>query len=179
MGKHTIRQANKNDIVSLAVLAVETYVLAFGESFTSEELAQQLEAHLSEKSVKNYITKDVVLLAEVENKLLGYIHLSEMYIDVETPISESKYLQRLYVHPDYQGQGLGSALIAAGLKHPFVKDSRYVYLDVWEKNVGAIRLYERHSFKRYGEVRYVHADGTEGDLDYILQFDKGEVKGER
>lgn len=170
--KIIFRQANRGDINKLTQLAVKTFTIAFGESVSPEELSIQLKNNLSEERIGNYITKDIVLLAESNSEIIGYVHLSEIAIEINTPTQESKSLQRLYIHPDYQNQGIGSTLIQNAIKHPFLKDIRYIYLDVWEKNLAAIRFYRRHGFKRVGEIRFIHIDGTEGDLDYIMQYDR-------
>lgn len=60
----------------------------------------------------------------------------------------------IYVHTDYQGMGVGTALIKAllDLADHWLMLVR-VELDVYTDNEGAIRLYERLGFEREGVLR--------------------------
>jgi putative acetyltransferase len=70
-----------------------------------------------------------VVVAEREGVLAGYC----AYRD--------GWLGHLYVHPVHQGQGIGSIL----LKHAMTEKD-HLQLWVFQKNLGAIRLYERVGF---------------------------------
>jgi GNAT superfamily N-acetyltransferase len=56
------------------------------------------------------------------------------------------YLQRLAVHPAAQGHGIGSALIADGLRWARRWGAREVMVNTQTGNDGAVRLYERLGF---------------------------------
>jgi [ribosomal protein S18]-alanine N-acetyltransferase len=58
------------------------------------------------------------------------------------------YLQRLAVHPDLQGHGLGSALVADGLRWARRWGAREVLVNTQVDNIGAVHLYERLGFRR-------------------------------
>lgn len=67
-------------------------------------------------------------------------------------------LYLLYVHPDWQGQGVGSTLLAAAIaKHPTAKAMR---LEVLKDNAPAIAWYKSKGFQVYGDTKY--ATGTSG-----------------
>lgn len=70
-----------------------------------------------------------VLVAERQYSVIGYCAFREGWLD------------QLYVHPSYQGEGVGSALMAQVME---AKDA--LHLAVFQKNVGAIRFYERLGF---------------------------------
>lgn len=56
------------------------------------------------------------------------------------------YLQRLAVHPDYQGLGIGSSLVADSLFWLKRHRCRIAMVNTQETNEGALRLYESHGF---------------------------------
>ncbi|MDQ2649858.1 MAG: GNAT family N-acetyltransferase [Actinomycetota bacterium] len=58
------------------------------------------------------------------------------------------YLQRLAVHPDQQGQGIGSALVVDGMRWLRRWGAREVLVNTQEDNAGALSLYERLGFER-------------------------------
>ena len=71
-------------------------------------------------------------------------------------------IEKLYVDPFFQGQGVGAALLrqaVKGLARPFV----------WalEKNVRALRFYEREGFARTGERAL-----EEGTTEYIVRLER-------
>lgn len=58
------------------------------------------------------------------------------------------YLQRLAVHPDAQGSGLGTALVLDGLWWLKRWRVREALVNTQTANTGAVRLYERLGFRR-------------------------------
>ncbi|MEL6408633.1 MAG: GNAT family N-acetyltransferase [Chloroflexota bacterium] len=169
----TIRIATPADAPALTQLAQLTYQVAFGASMSDEALQAHIDTTLSASAIMTFIKDDVVLVAIADSMLIGYCHISQAGANIKDTLptadpDNSAYLQRLYVHPDQQNEGIGSTLLKAALKHPLLADAENVYLDVWEKNTGAQKLYARHGFQRVGEIRYVDASGNEGDLDYIM-----------
>ena len=59
-------------------------------------------------------------------------------------------IEKLFVEPSFQGQGIGSAL----LQH-VLRETKANRLLVLEKNYNAVRLYERHGFSVTGERQRV------------------------
>ena len=58
------------------------------------------------------------------------------------------YLQRLAVHPNFQGQGVASSLVWDGFFWLWNKGVRQVYVNTQIENHRAINLYERLGFQR-------------------------------
>lgn len=163
-----IRVADRSDVKSLTRLAVETYTDAFGDSMAPSELAAHLETNLSEPSIETLVVEDVVLVAELDGRIIGFVHFSNINMPVKTPASRSKQLRRLYVHRDFQNKGVGSRLMEAALEHPLLKDAGYVYLEVWEYNLGAQRFYRRYGFEVVDQRRFIFPSGAEADLEFIM-----------
>lgn len=57
------------------------------------------------------------------------------------------YLQRLAVHPDHQGDGVGTALVVDGLRWMRRHGAERAIVNTQERNVGALRLYQRLGFR--------------------------------
>lgn len=72
-----------------------------------------------------------VWVAEHANRIVGYAS------------ADSEFLNNLYVRPEHQGQGVGTALLAVVKKHS--RDG--VKLWTFEPNEAAIRFYARHGFR--------------------------------
>ena len=81
-----------------------------------------------------------------DGELVGYYHL--------TPSGEKWELDDLFVLPGYQGQGIGTAV----LERCFAQAEGPIFLYVFVRNTGAVRLYERMGFRvteRVGKTRYI------------------------
>lgn len=58
------------------------------------------------------------------------------------------YLQRLAVHPDHQGKGIGSALVVDAIRWVRGRGATSLLVNTQEVNTGALRLYEHLGFER-------------------------------
>ncbi len=88
------------------------------------------------------LPREMVWVAELRSEAVGYASASD------------GLLNNLYVLPDCQGRGIGSALLSE------VKIHAPEVLKLWtfEPNEGAIRFYERHGF-----VTIERSDGRAND----------------
>ena len=77
------------------------------------------------------VVHNEVWLAQKDERVVGFIGLRERLVG------------HLWVHPEAQNQGVGTALLS------FAKDRAPEGLQLWvfQKNTGARRFYERHGFE--------------------------------
>ncbi|BDI33032.1 N-acetyltransferase [Capsulimonas corticalis] len=161
-----IRNVQLSDIPALSEFAMKTYSDAFGHSLSPEDLAEHLRKHLSPNSFQLIFAEDTVLLAEVDNRLIGYAQFGASTLSRNHPTDQD--LRRLYVHPEYQNEGYGSALMEATLCHPQMKAAASIFLDVWEHNPAAQRFYRRHGFEVIGEHAFEVESGAPTSRDLIM-----------
>lgn len=144
-----IRQASKEDIKAISELSIKTYIAAFGHTFTPEELEKRLEMRSVDFYTKVF-DKDTILLAENDDQLVGYIQFGDVHIPTIEVLEDDQELQRVYVLANYQNKGIGKALIDEALASPRLKQAKNIYLDVWEENAKAQKLYESLDFEKVG-----------------------------
>lgn len=161
-----IRQIGAADIPVLAEFARWTYAIAFGGSFSSDDLEHHLRERLSDDYFGGAIHEDVFLIAEGPPGLVGFVQFGISHAETAAPGDQE--LRRVYVHPDFQSQKIGSALIDAALEHPRLRNAPAIYLDVWEHNHRARALYERYGFTVVGSRKFILASGEAGDSDLIM-----------
>ena len=68
-------------------------------------------------------------------------------------------LYSLTVAPSHRGQGIASALLAAGEADAWARGCDRVRLEVRQSNATAIRLYERHEFRVMAQIPSYYPDG--------------------
>ncbi len=94
-----------------------------------------------------------VWVAEREGRVVGYAALAD------------QLLEHLYVEPDSQGQGVGSALLArAQLESPY-------RLELWtfQRNVQARRFYEQRGFRAVELTNGAENEEREPDVRYVWE----------
>ena len=85
--------------------------------------------------------------------------LLSMFLPIPYSIFGKKYPAHLHIDilPEYQNKGYGSILIKALLKELQSRDIKGVMLIAGADNTGAIRFYERHSFKTVIKSKVINA----------------------
>jgi len=76
-------------------------------------------------------------------------------------ILEEAHITMLAIHPDYQGQGLGSFLLCSLLKEAHFRGLERATLEVRVSNIKAIYLYEKFNFKTAGKRNKYYSDGED------------------
>lgn len=85
----------------------------------------------------------IAAVAEKGGKIVGY--------QISTADSLGGHLARLAVHPQHQGQGVGTALVADVLRKFEEQGLVRVSVNTQEDNVGSLRLYEKFGFEPKAE----------------------------
>ena len=159
--KVIIRSADKSDAdpvlkLSSAVIGEEIYQLTSSEEFklTLEEEEQWIESHLNNPN-------HIVLLAEVESKIIGMIDFSNGH---RKRISHTGEFG-MSVSKDFRDQGIGSLLILSLVNWARSNsDIEKIGLNVHSNNARAIALYKKMGFEvegvrkhdlKYGKDQYV------------------------
>jgi len=164
-----IRPARPADLHALAALARRTWLDAFGDSVAPEDAAAEAEKGRSEERFARVLPERVILVAEEDGELVGYAELGPVDIpEVEAGAGDVE-LHRLYVETPLQGRGIGRALLDAVLAHPDAAGPNRVFLQVWERNERALRLYERAGFRRSGSTRFRIGGELVEDAVFVLE----------
>lgn len=92
------------------------------------------------------------IVAEMEGKVVGYSCLS--------PFNEKEAFRKtveisIYIHPDYQGNGIGKALLKEIVKK--AKEARFhvIVAVITGGNLSSVRLHEKFGFKFAGKLQNV------------------------
>lgn len=121
-----IREVQQSDIEQVCLMQESTQ--NFQETFKRE---------IIEERIRNFA--DTFLLASLDDQVIAYILVTDFatssvnrwiaeMADVEAISNENLVIDALSVHPDYQGQGFGTLLLAAMKQVALQKNSPGIYL---------------------------------------------------
>lgn len=133
-----IREMTSEDIKSVA----EIEKLSFTHPWSEENLRDSFN------SVCNHF-----YISQKENKVVGYIGF--------TVAADEGYILNVAVHPDFQGQGIGKALVEKTVNYAVENSLAFVTLEVRESNSKAIRLYGRLDFENVGKRKGYYSNPKE------------------
>ncbi len=78
----------------------------------------------------------------VDSIMIGYVLLSIVLDEAE--------ILSMTIHPQYQGQGFGTALLTEGINEAFRLGAKMLYLEVRKNHPTAIHLYKKLGFIEMG-----------------------------
>ncbi len=102
-------------------------------------------------------------------EVAGYFKLNFAKADGDIPEASSVELERIYVLPFFQGQGLGAMIINKAVAITKQKGFQWLWLGVWDQNHKAIGFYEKQGFQRYGQ--HIFWMGEEEQNDWLMRKD--------
>jgi ribosomal protein S18 acetylase RimI-like enzyme len=163
-----IRPVRTSELAALADVAARSYAKAFGDSYTPHELAEELKQNRSEQFFRTALKHGDDILVDVEDgKVRGYVLLTKVNFPELTPQPGDELLDRLYVDPNIQGQGIGRRLLEAALLHPRLARARRIFIQVWSENTRALKLYQSAGFDIFGTTRLGVGD-LQDSPEYIM-----------
>lgn len=148
----TIRQATEQDVSRIAEILVFNNRLNFRPIFRDDRYSfgELQVVPLAESYLRDRGLRDRTFLYDDDGIVKGLIQLRD------------EEIQKLYVDPFFQDQGIGAALIQYAIR---VQDVQFLW--ALEKNTAAIRFYQRHGF-------HLTQDHTleEGTTEYLVRLDR-------
>jgi diamine N-acetyltransferase len=158
--------AGLDDLGELQELSVLTFHQAFAGLNTESNMKYYMDQAFSPDQLLQELgdRNSLFLLLQTSGTSIGYLKLNfaPAQTDLNDPLSLE--IQRIYVHPDYQNLKLGEKMILKAVEIAEDHQLRYLWLGVWEKNLRAIRFYERHGFAVSGQHPFPFGDEMQTDL---------------
>jgi ribosomal protein S18 acetylase RimI-like enzyme len=165
-----IRKATLKDAQAIAELGSHVFTVTLGPGFHATDLKLYLEENYSISATTKELEnpdKDMLVATSPSDQILGFALMTRGLPDpCIKELPKQVQLQRLYIHPDAQGQGVGKALIARVEEEAKKQGFENLWLGVYEKNFRAIVVYEKLGFKRVGTREFV--TGNEVQMDLVM-----------
>ena len=150
--KLSIRRARPDDASLITDIGASTFEASFGADNRLEDMEQYLSLSFSKAHIEAQLAdpSSIFLLAYEDCKAVGYVMLRVSKKPISVAGTKPVELARLYVDEEIIGKGYGSALMNSCLEKAKKNGYRTIWLGVWQKNLRAIRFYEKWGFKKVG-----------------------------
>ncbi|MCL1890546.1 MAG: GNAT family N-acetyltransferase [Coriobacteriia bacterium] len=156
----TIKRAEEADLEQILEQQYVAYQseAAFYHDFSIQPLTQTIE------EVQAEYARGVILKAcDDTGNIIGSVRAE--------PVRNGVYVGKLFVHPSWRKQGIGSMLLDAIESE--CPTHRYELMTA-NKSVWNIRLYERHGYKIYNE-EYICDDYNYVYMEKLVEHPKGDA----
>lgn len=167
------RPATLADAPALANLGAETFVAAFGDLYTPQDLADFLAEVHNAEAVAGEIAGDSCShrLVEDDGTLVAFCKLRYPtkfgdYTEAQNPIE----LGQLYALPTHTGHGIGAALMDWAIGHAREHGNDAILLSVYAENFGAQRFYQRYGFAKIADITFKVGDHYDPEYLYELKL---------
>ena len=161
-----VRDASREDLDELSAVGMDSFLAAYAGTSEPKALAEHMDAMFAPASIAAEMTRGDCWykIAMIGDAATGLLKLRSGSVPAELESRRVVEVQQLYVHSDYQGYGVGRALIDAAVQHARREQFEAIWLQVWSQAEWAIPFYMRNLFTRIGESPYHIGDQTYDDL---------------
>lgn len=165
----TIRPVQADEKEELRQLAMEIYRVTFEKDNTKENMDAYLAKAFSQEQMEQEWSENgsYFVGAFEGNQMVGYMRLRTS-TEANEYLGESNIeLQRLYVHPDFQGKGIANELMKSAIDKTRYLHVEWLWLGVWEHNLKAQSIYARWGFEKFSE--HVFWMGDDAQTDWLMK----------
>jgi diamine N-acetyltransferase len=169
------RSASPADAPALSELGATSFVDAFGDLYSKEDLSLFLESAYAPDVIAAEIANPdrVYRLAEEEGCLIGYCKLGlNGGFDHDFGGRRVLDLKQLYLRGGVTGKGLGSALMGWAIREARARNFDVVALSVYSGNHGGQRFYARHGFQKVADTYFMVGNQRDDEYLFALELDK-------
>lgn len=130
-----IRPAQQGDLPRIASIHAKSWRDAYAGILPADYLRSQVEQDLQAYwAQREILPQDVVLVADTTDGPVGFIAVW---------CRPSPFIDNLHVSPPMRSRGIGTTLMEAAASQLVARGYSTAYLWVFERNVAAIRFYQR------------------------------------
>lgn len=119
-----------------------------------------LNSAYSDEMMKRRLNVSSLYVAEVDGQIVGFANFSKVKEEGEVELGA------IYLLPEYQGKGVGTALLNEGIAN--AHDATKVFINVEKENEKGVNFYKAKNFKTVAEFE----DDLEGHITIMIRMVK-------
>lgn len=171
MHKLKIRKATEADTELLLNIGRQTFFEKFKACNTEENMQiYTSKAYTFEKTASEINNPNSQFyLANLNKQTVGYLKIN--FGDAQTEIQDPQALEleRIYVLKEFQGRKIGQLLYEKTLEIAKQAKVNYIWLGVWEENLGALKFYEKNGLKAFS--KHIFMLGNDPQTDIMMKIE--------
>ncbi len=167
----TITPCSADDLETLVLISNKTFRDAFESLNDPEDFQHYLNTALSAEKLASELEDPLskFFFVYLNGEIVGFYKVNEGKAQTDIRDPKAIELERIYVLSPYQGRGFGRMIIEHVLFRARELGKEYIWLGVWEKNIGAIAFYEKLGFVKFG--RHPYYIGSDKQMDWLMRLD--------
>ena len=168
--KLTFKRCDQNDLMELVSISRSTYFNAFIADNSPENMQLYLDSAFSKSDLSDDLEnkESEFYFTYLMDVVVGYLKINWRDAQKDIKDKDGFEIERIYVLKEFQRKKLGQQMLDKITEIAKSKNVKYIWLGVWEKNIKAIRFYERNGFERFGEHSFML--GEEKQTDHLMKF---------
>ncbi|MBS4218801.1 GNAT family N-acetyltransferase [Bacillus sp. FJAT-49711] len=136
---HIIRKMKMEDIQQVQSIAKTSWNHTYKNIIPMEVQENFLTSAYSDEMMKQRMERSIMYIAEVDGEIVGFANYSPMQEDGKVE------LYAIYLYPEYQGKGIGTSLLKAGINN--LENVREIYINVEKNNNIGKTFYKAKGFE--------------------------------
>ncbi len=112
-------------------------------------------------------TQSKFFFGRIDDQVVAYLKLNFDKQPHELDGQQTVQVERLYVAPNRQGQGLGVQMLNFAYQEAQNIGANWIWLSVWQVNPPALRFYERCGYEVFGTETF--QIGNDPQIDWLVK----------
>lgn len=164
-----ISKASLENTETIQQIGRETFFETFAEDNTEEDMKRYLEENFSTEKIRTELINpdSLFFIAWEDENPIGYLKLNSGKAQTELHDDVSIEIERIYVKSLYHGKKVGQLLYEKAIEVAKAQKKLYIWLGVWERNLKAIKFYEKNGFVAFD--KHIFRVGNDEQTDILMR----------
>lgn len=160
-----IRKAIESDAALIADISRQTFYETFAACNSKKDMDKFMAEQFStDKLIKEVLDPaNIFFIAVDNNKPVGYVFMREARPPEKLENDKAIEIARIYAVNSAIGTGVGKLMMKKCLETAIDLKKETIWLGVWEKNIRAIKFYEKWGFEKFSTHIFMLGDDVQTD----------------
>lgn len=166
-----IKRVAVNDVDKLQKIATDTFIQTFSLANTKENMDKYVKEELSIEKLTEELhdNNSEFYFCMLHTNVIGYLKINYRQSQTELREDDAVEIERIYVLKDFHRKKVGTLLYEKALEVARQRNSRYVWLGVWEENHRAINFYKKNGFVEFD--KHLFKLGNDEQTDIMMKLE--------